>query len=231
MSLVRNDFSDYDTSGYLLVELLGPDEVSLVLAEAERLRRAAAELDCSDGDFNIEAPDGGYAGQDGARTGYKGLLRKVSNAVRHSPVVSDLSRQASITDLASQLLDGAPCELAHSVLWFKPPQVGSPKPPHQDAPYLDGDATRYVTIWIALDDCTPENGCLAVVAGSHLHGSVPHEGSEARVPEAQWEDGRPTPVPLSPGEAIAFHPYLLHASGPNRSSRPRRALTLRYVAP
>jgi hypothetical protein len=230
MSLARNDLSDYGEAGYVLAKLLDAAEVDHVLAEADRLQRMAAELDHSDGDFNLEAPDGGYVGQNGTSTGYKGLLRKVSNTVRHSAVVRDLSKQASITGLASRLLGGAPCELAHSVLWFKPPQVGSPKPPHQDAPYLAGDATRYVTIWIALDDCTPENGCLAVVAGSHRHGSVPHEGTEARVPDAQWEGARHTPVPLSPGEAIAFHPYLLHASGPNRSSRPRRALTLRYLA-
>jgi phytanoyl-CoA hydroxylase len=87
-----------------------------------------------------------------------------------------------------------------------------------------------VTFWFALDASTTENGCLFVVPGSHRYGAVPHAGAEARVSDDRWCSGGPIAVPLPPGSAIAFHPYLLHSSGPNRSSRPRRALTLRYVA-
>jgi ectoine hydroxylase-related dioxygenase (phytanoyl-CoA dioxygenase family) len=229
MRIGIDDIDRYQSDGYVLTTVLDRDGLDSVLAETERLRTLASDLEHSTGDFNLEAPGGGYTGQNGARTGYRGVLRKISNAVRHSSVVLEISRRPSMTAFARGLLGDRPCELAHSVLWYKPPAVGSPKPPHQDAPYLSGNPTNYLTIWIALDDATPESGCLSVVPGSHRHGLLPHHGVEAQVSQDRWAQEASAQLPLAGGGAVAFHPYLLHASGPNRSDRPRRALTLRYV--
>jgi len=223
------ELDQYQTNGFLVTNVLRPVDVELIAAETDRLRATADDLSHSEGDFNLEAADGGFAGQDGTRAAFRGLLRKVSNVALHSSVVLEISRKPSIAGLAERLLGGARCRLAHSVLWYKPPRVGSPKPPHQDAAYLTGNLEQYVTIWTALDECTPENGCLEVVPGSHLHGPMPHFGDEARVSAVDWNLRSRTSVPLLPGAAIAFHPFLLHASGPNHSDRPRRALMLRYV--
>ncbi|SBW22955.1 hypothetical protein FDG2_3357 [Candidatus Protofrankia californiensis] len=229
MLLAIDDISGYLDNGFITTSALTAEDVERVLADADRLQSEAAALEHSTGDFNLEAPDGGYRGQDGTETAYRGLLRKVSNTAAHSDAVLEISRRPALTDLALRLLGDVPCELAHSVLWFKPPKVGSPKPPHQDAPYLAGDATRYVTFWFALDPSTVDNGCLLVAPGSHLHGAVLHYGNEAQVSEERWRNESPTAMALPPGGAIAFHPYLLHSSGPNHSDRSRRALTLRYV--
>jgi ectoine hydroxylase-related dioxygenase (phytanoyl-CoA dioxygenase family) len=228
---MTSTLDQYRTTGYVTTTLLDHTDVTALLAVADAVQQQAAGMTRSHGDFNLETRDGGYAGQDGTgggSDGYTGVLRKVSRAADHSPLIAEVSRRPRLTAFAGQLLGGVTLELAHSVLWYKPAQVGSPKPPHQDAPYLDGDPQQYVTIWIALDECTPDNGCLQVVAGSHRQGVIEHTGAERQIDAETWCQAGPIPVLLLPGEAIAFHPCLLHGSEPNRSARARRALMLRY---
>lgn len=222
------DIKEYKAKGYVVTTVLSPKDVAGVLTEASKLEDMAAALDRSLGDFNLEAPGGGFAAQDGLERAYHGVLRKASNVVSHSRMIFDISQSSSMVDLAAMLLGSTECQLLHSVLWYKPPHVGSAKPPHQDAPYLAGNPERFVTIWTALDECTRENGCLEIRPGSHAYGLTTHEGDEPHVPAKHGDLGKSIAVPLCPGEAIAFHPYLVHGSGANRSARPRRALMLRY---
>jgi ectoine hydroxylase-related dioxygenase (phytanoyl-CoA dioxygenase family) len=90
--------------------------------------------------------------------------------------------------------------------------------------------SQYVTVWIALDDCRQDNGCLLAVPGSHRMGVLPHIGAEPMVDATSWAFRGVRSLSLSSGSAVAFHPCLLHASEANTSSRPRRALMLRYQA-
>ena len=39
--------------------------------------------------------------------------------------------------------------------------------PHQDGTYLYVEPLKIAGIWIALEDCTTENGCLSFIPGSH----------------------------------------------------------------
>ena len=51
---------------------------------------------------------------------------------------------------------------------FKQPFIGGKVAPHQDATYLHTEPkpNKIVGIWIALEDCTLENGCLSFIPGS-----------------------------------------------------------------
>lgn len=222
----------YRRSGFVTGALLQPCDVTGMQHDAYHLSEAAADLTGTTGDFNLEAVGGGYHGQrQGDVQTLPGVLRKVSNVVRHSREAAAISARSDLQQLAATLTDAGAgrVELVHSILWCKPPGVGSRKPPHQDAAYLEGDADRYVTFWIALDDCDQENGCLQVIPGSHLH-DYPHVGDEPQIPADVWASLSRMDVPLQPGWVIAFHPRLLHASSANASNRPRRALMLRYHA-
>ena len=55
----------------------------------------------------------------------------------------------------------------------KPPKVGKATPWHEDSSYWDGRVSTMagiVTIWLALDRATKENGCMAVIPGTHDNG-------------------------------------------------------------
>jgi hypothetical protein len=88
---------------------------------------------------------------------------------------------------------------------------------------------------VYLDDADEENGCLLVAPGSHHGGLVRHQDSSAHGAfGATLEPAAPravTPVPGKAGTAILFGPLLHHASGRNRTSRPRHSFTTVYTNP
>ena len=50
---------------------------------------------------------------------------------------------------------------------FKNPKIGGKVVPHQDGSYLYTEPLKIAGVWIALEDCTVENGCLQFIPGSH----------------------------------------------------------------
>jgi Phytanoyl-CoA dioxygenase (PhyH) len=99
---------------------------------------------------------------------------------------------------------------------------------HQDWTYTDERVVRSVFFWCPLDDADAHNGTLNVIPGSHrwTSGLRPSRSVVATEHIQSLFDGRAVPVELEAGTALAFDPALLHGSGPNRSPRPRPAITV-----
>lgn len=117
----------------------------------------------------------------------------------------------------------------------KSPSVGLPFGWHQDSGYLDyfkhGDFPAYVTIWMALDDMTEDNGTLYVMpfseGGSRV--LVEHhleEGTNDKIADFGPHPGHPVVVPA--GSIVVLSSLVPHRSGPNRSGRPRAAYLCQY---
>jgi phytanoyl-CoA hydroxylase len=119
----------------------------------------------------------------------------------------------------------------------KPPGVDGRHPLHQDLRYFAlRPADGIVASWTAIEPCTRENGCLAVIPGSH-------RGELAEHGDPDWDqvnfgffaakgidvDAR-VHVEMEPGDTLFFHPLLIHGSGRNRSSGFRRAISVHYAA-
>lgn len=98
---------------------------------------------------------------------------------------------------------------------------------HRDTTYVDEDRFRSVSWWVALEDIDDEigNGPLLVLPGSHY--AEEYRGTNV-VPSHRADDDairpRLVPVPVRAGDAVVMDNRLLHASGPNRSTRPRVAV-------
>lgn len=98
---------------------------------------------------------------------------------------------------------------------------------HQDAP-----AYRFVEVHIscmvAVDDSTVENGCLEVVSGAHQ--AVLPMNEDGCISNTIEQAMTWFPVELRAGQTLWFHSRTPHRSGPNRSSKDRRALYPTYNA-
>ena len=80
---------------------------------------------------------------------------------------------------------------------------------------------------LAVDDTDSTNGGLDVVGGSHLM-DVPINRQDNCI-EAAWVNRQTwTPVNLRAGELLVFGSYLAHYSGPNKSTRDRKAIYATY---
>ncbi len=110
---------------------------------------------------------------------------------------------------------------------------------HQDASYWPLTPSKVVTVWLAIDDVEEANGPMQFIPGSHRHGQIPFEhstaeennvlGQSVRSPEAYGDP--PVSVCIRAGQISIHTDLLLHGSAPNRSTRRRCGLTLRYMPP
>ncbi|MBI5094426.1 MAG: phytanoyl-CoA dioxygenase family protein [Candidatus Hydrogenedentes bacterium] len=138
-----------------------------------------------------------------------------------------LINSPNLLALASRLMEG-PSTL-HSPFTAVKSLGGTEFHFHQDNQYTRFDGPG-INFWFALEEMTPENGCLLIAPRTHLAGTV--EGVES--PD---KDGHRTvehnpehvlPVRLRAGDGVAFSRLAVHGSGFNAAQRPRVAYAVQF---
>lgn len=129
------------------------------------------------------------------------------------------------------------------VLWSshfisKPPGDGKRVPWHEDSAYWAPRLSEQevLTVWLAIDDSTRENGCMRVVSDTHTHGfsdyvnvdSKTHVFGREIVPE-QVDESRVVDLELKAGQCHIHHAKMVHGSNPNTSPMRRCGYTMRYM--
>lgn len=164
----------------------------------------------------------------------QGQLRKLDHPVSERSFFRQLAGRPDLVAMVEQLI-GKGVTVFFSQVFCKPPEVGGPKPVHQDNFYFgpdDQDAT--LTVWIAIDAATEENGCLFFADGSHHHGSVEHfappdQPFNLQVKPELTARFQMTPAPVPAGGISFHHGNTWHQSSANCSNRARRAVVFHYL--
>ena len=150
-----------------------------------------------------------------------------------------LTRSERIVNGCAQLLDSdAPVCHFHSKLMQKEPRVGGAWEWHQDYGYWYKNGFMFpdqlISVMIALTKANKENGCLQVIRGSHKLGRVNHgfAGEQVGADMVMVNNALKTMelvyCELEPGDALFFHPNLLHRSEANLSDYPRWSIISCY---
>lgn len=223
--LTEQQLEDFKENGYLLIDdFLTPEEVARVKAG---ITRVSDEVRNAEGDFqgfNFERVDGvSHAESTEIR---KGVLRKIQGAAFFVPEVREVFAGEKMLDCMEDLM-GPNIYYHSSKVMFKPPG-GSAKPWHQDAAYWRDYDPNQITIWIAIDDASLENGCVWAVPGSHKLGHIPHVRAELQVEESRIDLNKAVPVPVPAGGLLIFHSLVLHMSQKNESDKTRWAIICDY---
>ncbi|XP_045209550.2 phytanoyl-CoA dioxygenase domain-containing protein 1-like isoform X1 [Mercenaria mercenaria] len=158
----------------------------------------------------------------------------------------DLAFLPEVVVRVSQLLEPSgimsPVRFWHDQLFAKPPKHGGNVAWHQDYSYWTRTSPMcHLTVHIALDDQTEENGGLNYIPGSHRwtrNGGNPlpvtdfnfkdMESIKTILTEEEKANFKPVCGNLKKGEASFHHALAVHGSYGNRSSKPRRAAVLNY---
>lgn len=138
---------------------------------------------------------------------------------------------------AVEALIGADFLMWGSAIFGKPGLTGKATPMHQDGEYWPIKPLASVTVWIALDDTGPENGCLRVVPGSHRTKRLynhrrdddPRLTLNQVVDDSAAELESAVDISLEAGQFSIHDVHLLHGSAPNTSPDRRAGLTYRYM--
>jgi phytanoyl-CoA hydroxylase len=112
----------------------------------------------------------------------------------------------------------------------KPPRARTELPWHQDNGYTPLAPEEYVSCWLALSDATPANGCLQVLPGSHLRGTVPHHDGPGPFRVGRDDAAGGTSVPARRGDVVVFSSLMMHRSGPNETDAARRAWIIQFCS-
>ncbi len=150
-------------------------------------------------------------------------LARTENFTPRSALMAHLLTDSAISEVASDLL-GEPALLYKEKINYKL-VGGAGFSPHQDKPAYPF-VEQVLSVMVAVDDATEANGCLFVASGQHHHLLDQDERgclTAAVVDELIWE-----PVELRAGQTLFFSALTPHRSGPNRSTKDRRALYPTY---
>lgn len=108
--------------------------------------------------------------------------------------------------LVAKLVQGEP-ELAAVETFNKPSRIGSGVPYHQDNAYFCRTSPDMLTVWVAIDPVTVENGPVYFIKGSHKAGLLPTRPSGVKGNSIGLAEPPQTPLSeqfcalLEPGDA------------------------------
>jgi hypothetical protein len=159
-----------------------------------------------------------------------------AQGIKGDPVWLQFAHNADIISMVGQVA-GPDLVLWGMTLFGKPARDGKITPWHQDGDYYPIEPLQTTTVWIALDDATPENGCLRYMPGSHQQRRIFAHHWEERpettltqvIDAAHYDDARAVDVVLKAGQIAIHDVYMVHASGANHSPNRRCALVLRIM--
>lgn len=212
--------NEYRVQGFTLVRaMFQPDEIDLLRKSAK------ADNDLDKRSFGRADGEGGKVrlslwNQPG--DGIYGMFARCERVVRSMEL----------------LLEGEVYHY-HSKMIMKDPKIGGAWAWHQDYGYWYQNGCLFpqmASLFIAVDPCTRENGCLQVIPGSHECGRIDHilTGDQAgadmeRVHEILKRLAL-VHVEMEPGDGLFFHGNLLHRSDQNQSDNPRWSMICCYNA-
>ena len=223
IAMTREETAAYGRHGYILRSGL------LSRREVERFRDTArAQLERE----NREGAVMSKGDKDGKTT----LLKMWTKA--EDDQYGLLARDERLVDLAEDAI-GKPIYLYSHKMTMKQPQEGGAWEWHQDFGYWYNYgclAPEMMSIYVALDKSTKENGCLQLLKGSHKLGRLNHirENDQTNVEQEHLEAAlkrfKHQYAEMEAGDALVFDGNLLHRSDANRSDTYRWGYICSYNA-
>lgn len=230
-ALTEEQKADFQQEGFLrLPSICTPDEVARLLQILERLfaERAGfeegAQYDLVAGRQSADAP---------------AKLPQLLYPVNYAPELRDTAFRENALRLARQLL-GADARPAFEHAVLKPAHHGAETPWHQDEAHRFDPAYDYeqLSIWMPLQEATPENGCMRYIPGTNRGELLPHRSPHndptvyaLETDPNAFDVRQAVACPLPAGGCTIHHGRTIHSAGPNQTNRPRYAYILAFERP
>ncbi len=219
--LSQAEIETYHRDGLVIPNYRLPDDA------VARLRAGADRI--------LNLPGQATPGRDWVPIGHLPDRPGVIDGAPGGDLLFDVATTPDLVDMVEQLL-GPDIILWASNIFGKPARTGKPVQWHQDGHYFPVEPMATLTAWIAIDDATPENGCLRYIPGSHRRGLLTHT-DEHRVPgvlsRAIWNDAvdesSARDVCLKAGQFSLHHVDIVHGSNANTSGQRRAGFVVRYM--
>ena len=147
--------------------------------------------------------------------------------------IKKLMLSKEIGKMASQLAGVDGIRIWHDQALIKRPWA-NPTSWHLDTPFWSFSDRRALSIWVALDDATLENGCLYFIPGSYHSTTFDNPGIGKNM-DAIFEmypqvlKTQSVAIPMKAGSCSFHNGLTIHGAGANMTNGFRRAMTCAYM--
>jgi len=228
--LNETQIQNYQANGYIVIEnFLSPEELdhwrkAVTIAVEER-----AGIKIPGKDIKIGEADGINVDSDY----YVKVFDQILNLWQTNELVKELMLDQRIGQMASQLSGADGIRIWHDQALIKRPWA-NPTAWHLDTPFWSFSDNRAISIWVALDDATLENGCLFFIPGSHKLTSFDRitigrnmDGIFDVYP--QLRNCSSVAAPMKAGSCSFHNGLTVHGANANMTNGFRRAMTCAYM--
>ena len=228
--LTEDQVLAYRRDGYLLIEnFLTENELdfwrtAVTEAIAERGGRKMPNKDIKVGKDDGINKDSDYYGK---------VFDQMLNIWQTNDKVKQIMLDEKIGKMAATLAGWSGTRIWHDQALIKRPWA-NPTSWHLDTPFWSFSDRRALSIWVALDDATYENGCLYFIPGSYHHTTFENPGIGKNMDAIfdfypQFIKSKSVAVPMKAGSCSFHNGLTIHGAGANMTNGFRRAMTCAYM--
>jgi ectoine hydroxylase-related dioxygenase (phytanoyl-CoA dioxygenase family) len=164
---------------------------------------------------------------------YRNVFIQRINLWQDNEPIRKLLFDRRLGKMAAELAGVEGMRMWHDQALIKQPW-GNPTGWHLDNPYWSFSSRDSVSIWIALDDATLQNGCLYFIPGSHKTARWDNPGIGKNIGDLmrvypEWAQMQAVPAPMKAGSCSFHNGLTAHGANANMTPYPRRAMTAGYM--
>lgn len=172
-------------------------------------------------------------GDDEDKTYYDNVFDQMINLWQDNNGIKNIMLDERLGKMAAQLSGSDGIRIWHDQALIKKPWA-NPTSWHLDTPYWSFSDRRALSIWVALDDATYENGCLFFIPGSHLETTFENPGIGKNMgvifeTYPKFKTSKSVAAPMKAGSCSFHNGLTIHGAHANMTSGFRRAMTCAYM--
>jgi len=194
-------------------------------AVVERNGKKLPDRDLVGGEDSLtQDPDADY---------FNNVFDQLLNLWQSNDKVKNIMLDQRIGKMAAELSGEEGIRIWHDQALIKKPWA-NPTSWHIDTPYWSFSNLSALSIWVALDDATLENGCLFFIPGSHKLTSFQNPGITKNMGAIfdfypQFKKTKAVAAPMKAGSASFHNGLCIHGAHANMTPCFRRAMTCAYM--
>jgi ectoine hydroxylase-related dioxygenase (phytanoyl-CoA dioxygenase family) len=163
------------------------------------------------------------------RVAPEGEARSADGMWRGNALFARFLRESPIADAAAEAMCSATVVLYEDLFLHTAAAVTGASW-HRDSPHWPVTGLQLSSVWFSLEHVTADTGALHFVVGSHLDEDEKVKGEGLMVAVDPIAEGREiVGWETEPGDAVVFHPRVLHSALGAAPDHPRRTFTIRFA--
>ncbi len=229
-TLTDAQVQNYRRDGFLLIEnFLTSTELAfwrqaVTEAIAQRGGRKLPNADTKTGEDDGINKDSDYYGK---------VFDQLLNLWQTNDKIKQIMLDENLGRMAATLAGWTGTRIWHDQALVKRPWA-NPTSWHLDTPFWSFSDARALSVWVALDDATYENGCLYFIPGSYHSTTFENPGIGKNMDAVfdfypQFKETASVAVPMKAGSCSFHNGLTIHGAGANMTNGYRRAMTCAYM--